>query len=249
MIFVIPGDPIAKARHRTFTRNGVVRAYDPQNSEKKKVQAQLLCQLNLSLNHQDCQIAKKAASLADNCAKEVELTFYMPVPKSDSEATRNAKLWGFDYHIVKPDLDNLEKFYLDCGNGIIYPDDRLIASVRKKKLYSKNPRTEIKVYQKVQHEITPKTQMVLRMFGPSKLEDFLQDAIQFTKLRHTNYDELSDGEKHLFLNEAANMLSNFAEKWHSELGKIKKKISKEEVEQFTFFKTGSSKVTKLGDLL
>ena len=47
------------------------------------------------------------------------------------------------YDIIKVDLDNLEKFVKDAGNGILWRDDCLICNVSKVKLYSSIPRTEI----------------------------------------------------------------------------------------------------------
>jgi Holliday junction resolvase RusA-like endonuclease len=46
---------------------------------------------------------------------------------------------------VMPDIDNYEKFILDCMNKIVFKDDRLVISIRSDKRYTENPRTEIMV--------------------------------------------------------------------------------------------------------
>jgi Holliday junction resolvase RusA-like endonuclease len=56
---------------------------------------------------------------------------------------KHAKKKG--YHSVKPDLDNMIKFYADVCNGIVYEDDAQLAKITAEKIYSKEPRTEITI--------------------------------------------------------------------------------------------------------
>lgn len=225
--FTIPGEPIPKARHRTFTRNGFTRAYDPQEKEKRRVQKFLAAQMNVALNDPDKAVALQAAALAKDNALDIEMNFYMPIRKSETQASRNAKLWGFENHTSKPDLDNLEKFYLDCGNGIIYPDDRYVVSVKKKKLYSKNPRTEIKIMQKKKHNLSPVAQGILIMFGPEKLQEFLAHAAKFIPLMQKNPEIFRDNDEEVFLEATSRLLSDFANKWYADLARIHKKFPQE----------------------
>jgi len=46
---------------------------------------------------------------------------------------------------VMPDIDNYEKFILDCMNGIVFVDDRQVVSIRSDKRYTLNPRTEVNI--------------------------------------------------------------------------------------------------------
>lgn len=48
-------------------------------------------------------------------------------------------------HTKKPDLDNLVKNPMDCMNGIVYEDDRLVTKIFAEKCYGLEPRTEIRV--------------------------------------------------------------------------------------------------------
>lgn len=69
----------------------------------------------------------------------VEAIFYMPIPKIIKK--REPYKWFANF----PDIDNLQKFIFDAitDTGVIWKDDRLIASLIAKKLYDKNPRTHI----------------------------------------------------------------------------------------------------------
>jgi Holliday junction resolvase RusA-like endonuclease len=48
-------------------------------------------------------------------------------------------------HVQKPDLDNMIKYILDCGNKILWHDDAEIYNITATKFWSKTPRTEIKI--------------------------------------------------------------------------------------------------------
>jgi Holliday junction resolvase RusA-like endonuclease len=49
-----------------------------------------------------------------------------------------------DWHLVKPDLDNIIK-QLDALNGIVWKDDSKIAALTSTKSYSEEPRLVINV--------------------------------------------------------------------------------------------------------
>jgi Holliday junction resolvase RusA-like endonuclease len=72
---------------------------------------------------------------------KMTIYFFMPVPRSWSKKKRLETVG--EYHKIKPDLDNLEKFYKDCMSGIVYKDDAQVALVVKSKRYAEKPRTEI----------------------------------------------------------------------------------------------------------
>lgn len=99
--------------------------YDQQTHEKLA--------FGLYLNKQHGSDPKFDAPLS------VELTFYMPIPKSVHR--RSKYIW----HHAAPDIDNLSKFCLDAINssGIIWKDDRQVSSLVARKLYDQNPRTHL----------------------------------------------------------------------------------------------------------
>ena len=64
--------------------------------------------------------------------------FIMDRPKSHYGTGRNEgkiKKSAPIYHISKPDTDNLEKFYKDCMNKIVYLDDSQFILNQVSKLY------------------------------------------------------------------------------------------------------------------
>lgn len=102
------------------------------------VRSHMAYQINQLMNNNDPKIAVKACNLAQNRTIRVTLDFYLTCTKSC--ANRMGTL-----STSKPDLDNLIKFYLDCGNGILWLDDRFIGQLTSSKWYDTEPRTVIKL--------------------------------------------------------------------------------------------------------
>jgi Holliday junction resolvase RusA-like endonuclease len=80
----------------------------------------------------------------------------MPIPQNgrvsykENGKRKSRKVEIGDYHISKPDIDNLFKGVTDSLNGILWADDSLICEVgRQLKIYGKHPGIEIEV-EKVQ---------------------------------------------------------------------------------------------------
>lgn len=69
----------------------------------------------------------------------LEVTFYMPVVKSRKDIDNSL------YHSSAPYLDNLYKFLLEAMKDVLIADDRVICSLSLKKVYDKEPRTELKI--------------------------------------------------------------------------------------------------------
>ena len=121
----LPGNPIPAARPRvTRFKN----TYDPKFKEKQIAKALIKKQW-------------KAPPL--NCPLHMDMSFQMSLPKSWS-GKKKIENRGKP-HIIKPDLDNLEKFALDALSGIVVEDDSCIFSIKSEKKYSETPKTIIKV--------------------------------------------------------------------------------------------------------
>lgn len=71
----------------------------------------------------------------------LDCVFYMPIVKGTSQKKRKQMLAGEIIHTKKPDKDNLEKFVMDCCNGVVWHDDSQVAHGRQRKLFAENPRT------------------------------------------------------------------------------------------------------------
>ncbi len=146
MKFVIPGNPIPQLRHRYKMISNKMIVYDPCSKEKSHIIREIKKQIHTAFNGTDRTLAVQAHNLTVSEYFYVSLSFYFDVPKSTTKTRLKAKLEGIEKHTSKPDLDNLEKLYLDCMTGIIYSDDAKIINLSSKKSYSTNPRTEIEVF-------------------------------------------------------------------------------------------------------
>ena len=133
--FTIPGNPIAKARPRFARRGRFVMTYNDQETEEGR----FLLEIKQQVKHPPTEGPVK-----------VSCTFYMPRPKSHYGTGKNSgklKPNAPAFHTSRPDLDNCEKFCFDCMNGIIWKDDSQIVESVAKKVYSDNPRTEIRIWE------------------------------------------------------------------------------------------------------
>lgn len=122
MKYIIPGDPVPLARARVNTNSA--RIWDSQK------QIKLLTGLEIRKQHDNRPLFKDPV--------ELNISFFMKQPKRGP----NSKLY---YHQSIPDLDNMIKYICDVCNGILYKDDAIISSIRAKKVYDKNPRTELTI--------------------------------------------------------------------------------------------------------
>lgn len=220
MHLTILGQPIPKARARTVTlRIGKSRTYDPQDSEKTAMQWKLKTQANC-LPLQGPLI--------------IQLDFYIKPCDSTSKSELNAKLNGFIEHTQKPDLDNLEKFILDCANGILYNDDSQIISIKSSKQWSENPRTEIKIMRKESMDIKELDKQIINLFSPAQLEELYNDA-KILFILQENSKCYHEHDKQKWIEQSAASLSLFAQKYADKLAKInkmkKKQLLKEVIDE------------------
>ena len=121
-MITIPLKPMPAPRPR-FSKNGT---YNPSSYTKYK--------------NDVLTLAKQQCKTYFNGALSLDITFYMEIPESLSKIKREA-LMG-EYHISKPDSDNLLKSIKDALEGTFYKNDSQICKVNMEKVYSNNPRTE-----------------------------------------------------------------------------------------------------------
>lgn len=76
-------------------------------------------------------------------AVNVDLIFYMPIPKSTSKKKRALMISGHLRPEGPPDRTNLAKLYEDCLQQIVIGKDSRIVDGRIAKFYGEIPRTEI----------------------------------------------------------------------------------------------------------
>jgi Holliday junction resolvase RusA-like endonuclease len=75
----------------------------------------------------------------------IDVKCYLPMIEGLSKTDKYLAEKGIIRPTTKPDVDNLEKTYLDALNGYIWGDDGLIVDGRTRKYYSVHPRVEITI--------------------------------------------------------------------------------------------------------
>lgn len=216
MIFVLSGTPIFKKRHRACLRNGKIHSYDEQSDDKVTVAWKLETQLRHAIRCTNPQIAEEASKLWDADYFEVVMEFHVPVPESTAKSTRNRMFW-YGEPTVKPDIDNLVKFYLDAGNQVLWPDDKKIIDLRATKVYSENPSTIIIVTGKKHMVLDEKIQGILGVFPPNRYYEMLRDIQLLAEM-----ESIPNRSQQNRAADAAYVLSRFADNYSDELKKIKK---------------------------
>lgn len=129
IIFEIQGIPIPWQRPGRNNKTGII--YDAQKKQKEQIRWYLMA---------------KYHEMPIKSPVSVNMTFYMPMPKSSSRPRKRDMLNGVLHHMSKPDVDNLVKFYLDVMTGVIYDDDRQIHKITAQKCYATDPYTMIEIY-------------------------------------------------------------------------------------------------------
>jgi len=127
MQIIIPGEPLAQARMRLFTRHGISRVYDPQSREKKHIVNHVKRLYNGPLLEHPC----------------ISFIFHMPIPNGITKKVLPLYISGCMRHEKKPDIDNLIKLYLDCIDNICFKGDQKVSLGPCLKLYHPEPKTII----------------------------------------------------------------------------------------------------------
>ena len=134
ILIEIPGTPIPLKRPRFSTRSSKPIAFDSQKVEKDQYKWQIRSQFRNN---------------PFKCPIHLDIHFFMPIPKSASKIRRKEMKANMIQHMIRPDIDNLAKFVLDCLNGLVFDDDSQVFSMKIQKSYSDNPATIINIDPKV----------------------------------------------------------------------------------------------------
>lgn len=232
MKIIIPGEPIAKARHRTFLMGVKVCTYDPQAKEKKIFQDLLTHEIRKICSGDDKQKAIECGLIAQGDAFDVELTFAMPFAKTKSQGLQNRFLWGLEVNNQKPDIDNFCKGCLDFCKGILYQDDRQIVTLKSRKIYSKTPRTEINIMPHKKSNLPETADKIIQSISPDAYEELSAivhdlDCTLVTLRKIGSLEAIKNIEDHDFcLIQVACNISRLAESYGTYLANIKKKYPK-----------------------
>ena len=121
MQFFVPGKPLSLKRHR-FSRG---RCYNPSAKDQRAWSTRA--------------IKFRPPELLEG-PLEVSLDFVMPRPKFHSTMKSPPS-----FHILKPDVDNLAKFVLDCMNKTFYNDDCQVVTLLCRKVYGSETGTHVSI--------------------------------------------------------------------------------------------------------
>lgn len=133
--------PVEQQRPRAARSKYGVHMYDPQKVKQfKRVVAA------------EAQLSYRERPLEG--ALTVSINFYRPIIKSVSRREMKRREARQVLPVVKPDLDNYIKSFLDALHGIYWIDDNQICHIEARKFYSQTPRIEIKINQ-ITTEDTP----------------------------------------------------------------------------------------------
>ena len=148
MQILIPDDPIPKARHRSAIVGGKIFIYDSQKNEKEKIRRFITKEIHEMQNgdRNYYGLSKELQDVLSADYFEVDMIFYMPIPKNVSKIRKKMMQENILKHDCKPDIDNLVKWILDCGNTIIWSDDKKVIKISAEKRYSiYTPHTQINI--------------------------------------------------------------------------------------------------------
>lgn len=239
MKIIIPGKPIPKARARYSKRGKYVITYDPQEKDKKAVQKIMTDQLIAHYDSGQKVIGQELYKICTSKVFSVQFIFFLPTNPSDSVSAKNRKLWGITRANVKPDYDNLEKFYLDCANGILWDDDSTVVKAEAIKLYGEEPRVEIEVKAMQDIMINDQVDKIISTFSPSELIELGSYAEKISQFGRLDLTEIESIRIQDWIYSTACLLSEFASKYASKLNKIAKigdlKSEGKKIESFETF--------------
>lgn len=128
--FTIDGEPKGKGRPRFRSFGNFISTYTDAKTK------------SLENNIRDTYLKYGFDSnLEENIPIDIDIKFYMPIPKSISEKKKKELI--DKPHTKKPDIDNCVKSVYDGLNKVAYNDDSQIYKSSSEKRYSKIPRTEV----------------------------------------------------------------------------------------------------------
>lgn len=128
--FIIPGEPVAKARPRVMS-NGIT--YTPAKTKNYETLVKELYW------HQF-----KGQDMLEGPIR-VRVDAYFQIPKSASRRKRERMIRGLERPTKRPDGDNILKCVTDALNGIAYTDDSAVVSAQVEKWWADQPRVEVEL--------------------------------------------------------------------------------------------------------
>ncbi len=219
MQFVFDHIPIPKMRHR-HTKGGWT--FDPQEKVKQEVRKNMANLIHNELNSIRSGDGRVNAIASANSFL-LRFLFEFPIPESDSNKSKNQKQWGIIPHNKKPDLSNLMKFYEDCANGVLFPDDAMIIGCQMEKRYSPINQPRVIMTVEPQKEMAMHTaRQVLELMGPCRVRELMKACHVLSKLPLSEFEQCESFRRDEYLQLIASSLIVFANEFAIDLTKVKK---------------------------
>lgn len=140
LTFKINGRPESYARER---KGRGKHFYNPKSEKMAKTRKDLIHQLS----KEDYAFIK---NLIDNPESdyfvELSMKYFIKIPNSTSIKDSIKMIHGIIRPIVRPDIDNYNKYILDTLHEVLYDDDNRVVRSEEEKLYAIEPRTEITAF-------------------------------------------------------------------------------------------------------
>lgn len=220
MLIVINEEPIAQGRPRLSNVKGRVLVYDPNAGEKASIKNLIQSTVINGLHSPKISTREELHKLHEAKSFKVEMQFHCSFPSSKSMRFNNLVSWGYCPRNSKPDLDNYVKFYLDCLNGSIFPDDSKVTTIIAKKIYSHNPKVVIRVSK--EDDLLEDAKGVLSLVDMEEFCEFAKSIAIVGKAieeAREDYREVSEANRLA----AAGVLSEFSEVYAKLLVTVQKK--------------------------
>jgi len=125
--FVVPGQPVAKGRHKTARRGKSLTHYTPEKTANYE-----------SLVAHAGHIAMAGRSLIAGPVS-MEIDIRLQIPQSWSKKKQQQAADGLIAATKKPDCSNVLKAIEDGMNGVVYNDDTQIVKSSQSKRYAETP--------------------------------------------------------------------------------------------------------------
>jgi Holliday junction resolvase RusA-like endonuclease len=127
--------PFGARRPRATRRGAGITVYAHPNDTRDKKAFMTLLKEQLSGFDMDFSLVTGEV----HCSFE----FFVPIDSSFTNAECILAEMRYIRPLRKPDVDNLQKLYLDAMSGVMYQDDIQLVNLGGEKYYSANPRIEM----------------------------------------------------------------------------------------------------------
>ena len=130
--FTVPGEPMGKERPRF----GKGHTYTPEKTKTYEDAVRTAYKLS---------VVRNKFSGFSSSPVQMEITAYMPIPKSRSKRDKAAMAANELLPTVKPDWDNIGKIICDALNGMAYDDDKQVTLCTVAKRYAEIPCVKVMI--------------------------------------------------------------------------------------------------------